>query len=50
MKWIKEGDANTKLFQAVVNGRRSKNFIPHITRGPEITTDKERMVDTFAEV
>ena len=24
LRWIREGDANTKLFQAVANGRRSK--------------------------
>ena len=34
----------------MANGRRSKNFIPHIKRGDEIITDQERLVDTFAEV
>ncbi|XP_073355350.1 uncharacterized protein [Aegilops tauschii subsp. strangulata] len=50
LKWIKEGDANTKLFQAVANGRRTKNYIPYIKHGKEIITDQERMVDTFTEV
>ncbi|XP_073367993.1 uncharacterized protein [Aegilops tauschii subsp. strangulata] len=49
LKWIKEGDANTKLFQAVANGRRTKNYIPHIKHGGEIIMDQERMVDTFAD-
>ena len=50
LKWVKEGDANTKLFQAVANGRRTKNYIPYIKHGSEIITDQERMVDTFTEV
>lgn len=47
LKWIKEGDANTKLFQAVANGRRSKNFIPHIKCGDEIITDQTRKEEVF---
>lgn len=39
IRWIQEGDVNTKLFQAVANGRRSKNFIPHVRHGNEIVTD-----------
>lgn len=33
IRWLKDGDANTKLFQAVANGRRSKNFIASIKYG-----------------
>lgn len=42
IRWIREGDANTKLFQAVANGRRSKNFIPHVRHGNEIVTNQDR--------
>ena len=27
IKWVKEGDCNSKLFHKVANGRRNKNFI-----------------------
>lgn len=47
MKWLKEGDANTKLFQAIANGRRSKNFITHIKREGEIISDKEKKEEAF---
>ncbi|XP_073362417.1 uncharacterized protein [Aegilops tauschii subsp. strangulata] len=38
LRWIREGDANTKLFQAVANGRRTKNFIPHIRHNGELVS------------
>jgi hypothetical protein len=49
IRWLQEGDANTRLFHAVANGRRCKNFIPAITVGDEIVTDQERKVEAFAE-
>lgn len=48
LRWIKEGDTNTKLFQAVANSRRTKNFISHVTLGDDIITDQERKVDVFS--
>lgn len=50
IRWLREGDANTKLFQAVANGRRSKNFIPKIRKGSEIVTDQGWIEKVFAEV
>lgn len=49
LRWIREGDANTKLFQAVANGRRTKNFIAHIKLGDTIITDQESKVEAFTE-
>lgn len=31
IRWLQEGDANTKLFHLIANGRKAKNFIPAIT-------------------
>lgn len=50
IRWLREGDANTKLFQAVANGRRSKNFIPKIRHGTEIITDQDKIEDVFSKV
>jgi mannosylglycoprotein endo-beta-mannosidase len=46
---LQEGDANTKLFHAVANGRRAKNFIPSIRVGNEIVTDQDRKVEVFTD-
>jgi len=49
IRWLRDGDANTKLFQAVANGRRSKNFISCIKKGDEIITDQADKDDVFSE-
>lgn len=36
IRWIRIGDTNPKLFQAVANVRWSKNYIPHIKHNNEI--------------
>ncbi|XP_073360435.1 uncharacterized protein [Aegilops tauschii subsp. strangulata] len=42
-------DANTKLFQAVANGRRTKNFIPHIRHNGELVSQQERNEEIFSD-
>ena len=49
IRWLKDGDANTKLFQAVANGRRTKNFIPCIKRGEELIIEQARKEEVFSE-
>ncbi|XP_073362867.1 uncharacterized protein [Aegilops tauschii subsp. strangulata] len=48
-RWIREGDANTKFFQVVANGRRAKNFIPHVRVGNEVALDQSRKEEIFAD-
>jgi hypothetical protein len=47
IRWLKDGDANTKLFHIVANGRRVKNFIPAIRHGNELITDQSRKEEVF---
>jgi mannosylglycoprotein endo-beta-mannosidase len=49
MRWLQEGDANTRLFHAVANGRRTKNFIAAVTVGDEIVTEQDRKLAVFIE-
>jgi hypothetical protein len=49
VRWLQEGDANTKLFHAIANGRRNKNFIPSVRVGDEIITDPDRKVEAFTD-
>ena len=50
VRWIKEGDANTKLFHAIANGRRTKNFIPALKHGEEIIMDQSRKEEVFFDM
>lgn len=50
IRWLREGDANTKLFQAVANGRRAENFITRIRQGMEIITEQDKIEEVFSEV
>ncbi|RVW30895.1 hypothetical protein CK203_102803 [Vitis vinifera] len=46
IKWVKEGDCNSKLFHKVANGRRNKNFIKS-WRMKELDRDKAPGPDGF---
>jgi mannosylglycoprotein endo-beta-mannosidase len=48
-RWLQEGDANTRLFHAVANGRRTKNFIATVTVGEEIIMEQDRKLAVFSE-
>ncbi|XP_071685294.1 uncharacterized protein [Lolium perenne] len=47
MRWLREGDANTKLFHAIANGRRIKNFIPAIRVDDQLFTEQEDKEEAF---
>jgi hypothetical protein len=47
MRWLKDGDANSKLFHAVANGRRAKNFITHVKQGLNIVTEQSKKEELF---
>jgi hypothetical protein len=49
MRWLKEGDTNSKLFHAVANGRRTENYIAVVRVGETLVTDQERKNDVFTE-
>ena len=52
--WLPEGDAHTKLFHLVANGRKMKSYIPSLLVEGRIVTDqagKEAAVyDTYKEL
>ncbi|KAK1627690.1 hypothetical protein QYE76_002005 [Lolium multiflorum] len=49
IRWLQEGDANTKLFHVVANGRRTKNYIASVRVGEETVTTHERKNVVFTE-
>jgi mannosylglycoprotein endo-beta-mannosidase len=49
LRWLKDGDANTKLFHAVANGRHTKNFIPAIRHEGVLITDQKHIEDIFSD-
>jgi hypothetical protein len=50
MKWLKDGDANTKLFHVAANGRRVKNFIPAIKHEGVLVSDQIQKEEVFFQV
>ena len=49
IRWLQAGDANSKLFQAMANGRRAKNFITHIKHQGKIITDQDMKQEVITE-
>jgi hypothetical protein len=50
--WLKEGDANTRLFHSQVRHRKRKNFIAKLQNGDEVVTfheDKAELLLNFYE-
>jgi hypothetical protein len=50
--WLREGDANTKLFHLHARHRKRKNFISRLVSGERICTshkDKAEVIDNFYE-
>ena len=49
VRWLKEGDANSRLFHAVANGRRQRSFIPAIRHNGELVTNQQKKEEIFFE-
>ena len=47
--WLSEGDANTKLFHLVANGRKTKNFIPALVIDGRVITDQRGKEEAFLQ-
>ena len=49
VRWLKEGDTNSRLFHTVANGRRQKNFILVIRHNGELVTNHQKKEEIFFE-
>jgi hypothetical protein len=50
MRWLRDSDANTKLFHSVANGRRAMNFIPRVKVNGVLITDQQGKEAAFFNV
>jgi hypothetical protein len=47
MRWLRDGDANSKLFHSVANGRKARNFIPAVRVDNVLISDQKGKEDAF---
>lgn len=47
--WLKEGDANMKFFHLIANGKRNKNFVPHIWHNEVLIEGEQNLGKAFTE-
>jgi hypothetical protein len=47
MRWLCDGDANSKLFHSVANDRKARNFIPAVHVGNILITDQHGEEEVF---
>ena len=50
LRWLKEGDENTKFFHAVANGLRNRNHIPSIAQGNSRIVENEEIGKVFTSI
>ena len=44
VKWVKDGDCNSKLFHKVANGRRNRNFIKFLENERGLVLDNSESI------
>ena len=44
MKWVKDGDYNSKFFHKVANGRRNRNFIKYLENERGLMLDNSESI------
>jgi hypothetical protein len=49
IRWLREGEGNTKLFHLVAYGRRTNNLMTAIKHGDELIMDQGRNEDLFLQ-
>jgi mannosylglycoprotein endo-beta-mannosidase len=47
MRWLRDGDANSRLFHSVANGRKARNFIPAVRVDNILITDQQGKEEVF---